>query len=288
MNTVEDSDNKRTVIANQNEKINDSARRISDADDDEDETDDDNEDKETEYDINEDSQELFDAVAYAFSCDADEAKKIIAVARMKGDDYNTMLDYSFDNNDEVTVGDDRYRVFAGEYELEDYAVESVEDGLEYDMGIEGLSEWAQQEAIEKFCSYDWEDDMHESNLGYANDIVSEEGSDGYKNRLIEEAVERGVISDDDLDEDGDYNGGDYDSLIDDFADDMDSDYNTMSEWFESMYGRGWAREVSKSLKNYFDWHGIAQWVVDTDGASSQVDVYATEEIDGEDYYIIEY
>ena len=36
LNTVEDSDNKQTVTANQNKKINDSARRISDADDDED------------------------------------------------------------------------------------------------------------------------------------------------------------------------------------------------------------------------------------------------------------
>ena len=281
INTVEDLKNKQTV--NQNEKINDSVRRVADADG---ETDED-EEEETEYDINEDSEELFEAVAYAFSCDADEAKKIIAVARMKGDDYNTMLNYSFDNNDEVTVGEDRYRVF-DENELEDYAVQSVEDLLEYDTGISGLAEWAQEEAIEKFCSYDWENDMHESNLSYAGDIASEEGAEGYANRLIEEAVERGIISDDDLDENGDYNGGDYDELIDDFADNMDSDYNTMSEWFDSIYGRGWAKEVSDVLKNQMDWRGIAEWIVQMDGATQQVDVEATEDVDGETLYIIEW
>ena len=281
INTVEDLKNKQTV--NQNEKINDSVRRVADADG---ETDED-EEEETEYDINEDSEELFEAVAYAFSCDADEAKKIIAVARMKGDDYNTMLNYSFDNNDEVTVGEDRYRVF-DENELEDYAVQSVEDLLEYDTGISGLAEWAQEEAIEKFCSYDWENDMHESNLSYAGDIASEDGAEGYANRLIEEAVERGIISDDDLDENGDYNGGDYDELIDDFADNMDSDYNTMSEWFDSIYGRGWAKEVSDVLKNQMDWRGIAEWIVQMDGATQQVDVEATEDVDGETLYIIEW
>lgn len=278
INTVEDLKNKQTV--NQNKKINDSVRRVADADEDFELKDD--------YDVNVDSPELFKTVEIAFTCDNEnEAKKIIAVARMKGDDYLTMLDYSFDNNDEVTVGEDRYRVF-DEGELEDYAVQSMEDLLEYDTGISGLAEWAQEEAIERFCSYNYEDDMHESNLSYAGDIASEEGAEGYANRLIEEAVERGIISDDDLDENGDYNGGDYDELIDDFADNMDSDYSTMSEWFESIYGRGWANEVSDALKNQIDWHGIAEWVIQMDGARDHANVEATEDVDGETFYIIEW
>lgn len=273
INTVEDLKNKQTV--NQNEKINDSVRRVADAD------------GETEYDIDYDSSEMIDKVAELCDCDYYDARKIVAVARMKDDSFENISNYSFDNNDEVTVGEDRYRVF-DENELEDYAVQSVEDLLEYDTGISGLAEWAQEEAIEKFCSYDWENDMHESNLSYAGDIASEEGAEGYANRLIEEAVERGIISDDDLDENGDYNGGDYDELIDDFADNMDSDYSTMSEWFESIYGRGWAKEVSDVLKNQMDWRGIAEWVVQMDGATQQVDVEATEDVDGETFYIIEW
>ena len=267
-NTVEMTDN----------KINDSARRISDADDDEEEVD---------FDIDDDSDELFEAVAEQCGCDSDDAKRIVAVARMKGDSFENISDYSIDG-DIVSVDSSDYKVIEGYYDFEEYATECVENTLD-DLGIEALAEYAQEEAIEKFCSYNWEEDMHESNLGYAGDIAGDVATDGHKNRLIEEAVERGVISDDDLDEDGDYNGGDYTELIDDFADDMDSDYSTMSEWFDSIYGRGWAREVSKSLDNYFDWRGIAEWVVDMDGADAQVpDDYSTEEVDGEDYYIIEW
>lgn len=258
--------------------INDSVKRVSDADDDAPEY--------LDYDIDEAAPEMFDAVAYLCGCDSDDAKKIVAVARMKGDSFENISDYSIDG-DIVSVDSSSYKVIEGYYDFEEYAIECVENMLD-DLGIEALADYAQEEAIENFCSYNWEDDMHESNLGYANDIVSEEGSNGYKNRLIEEAIERGVISDDDLDENGDYNGGDYAELIDDFADDMDSDYGTMSEWFESMYGRGWAREVSKSLDNYFDWYGIAEWVVRNDGADAQVDDYSTEDVDGETYYIIEW
>ena len=272
INTVEDLKNKQTV--NQNEKINDSVRRVADADD------------ETEYDIDYDSSEMIDKVAELCDCDYYDARKIVAVARMKNDSFENISNYSIDS-DEVSVGEDRYRVF-DENELEDYAVQSTEDLLEYDTGISGLAEWAQEEAIEKFCTYDWETDMHESNLSYASDIASEEGAEGYANRLIEEAVERGIISDDDLDENGDYNGGDYYELIDDFADDMDSEYGTMSEWFESIYGRNWSKEVSDALKNQMDWRGIAEWVVQMDGATAQVDVEATEDVDGETLYIIEW
>lgn len=276
INTVEDLKNKQTV--NQNEKINDSVRRVADADDDEEE--------ETEYNIDDDSSEMIDEVADLCDCDYYDARKIVAIARMKKDSFENISNYSIDG-DEVSVGEDKYRVF-DENELEDYAVQSMEDLLEYDTGISGLAEWAQEEAIEKFCSYDWENDMNESNLSYASDIASEEGSDGYKNRLIEEAVERGIISDDDLDENGDYNGGDYDGLIEDFVDDMNSDYSTMSEWFDSIYGRGWAKEVSDALKNQIDWHGIAEWVIQMDGAHDHANVEATEDVDGETFYIIEW
>lgn len=158
-----------------------------------------------------------------------------------------------------------------------------------EMGLEAVTEETQEYFLENedFCNYDWKSDMHESNLVYAQDIDSEDGSDGYATRLIEEAVERKVIKDKDCfeNEDGELDYEDKDELAEMLADDMDEDYDSMSEWFESIYGRNWTREVRDTLKDYLDYDAMADYVIDVDGRALQLATYDSAENEQGDFFI---
>ena len=174
----------------------------------------------------------------------------------------------------------------------DIDVEEVENLFD-DMGLESVSESTQEYFLENedYCSSSWENDMHESNLAYATDIDSESGDDGYATRLVSEAIDRKVIKDKDCfeNDDGELDYEDKDELAEMLADDLDNDYDSMSEWFESIYGRGWAKEMRDTLKDYLDYHAMAEYVVDEDGIENTLARYDgkqhSEKVNGVEYYI---
>ena len=171
------------------------------------------------------------------------------------------------------------------------AKEDVQDSLEYDMGLEGFSESTQEYALEHFCTYDWESDMHESHIDYAHDIDYESGSNGYATRLIEEAIDEKVIKEKDCfeNEDGELDYEDKDELAEMLADEIDKNYDSMVEWFDSIYGRYWVKEMRDILKDYIDWEALAEYVVDVDGVANTLARYDgeenTEKVNGVEYYI---
>ena len=213
----------------------------------------------------------------------------LALAEFKGVDV-----------DEIEDGytDHVYEVDGEEYWVSDYdtaydeAVEECEQTFD-EMGLESVTESTQEYFLEneEYCSYPWEEDMHESNLAYAQDIDSESGYDGYATRLVAEAIERKVIKDKDCfeNDDGELDYDDKDELAEMFADNLDDDYDSMSKWFDSLYGRGWAREMADTLKNYMDYEECAKYVVDTDGVANTLARYDgrenTEKVNGVEYYI---
>lgn len=288
LNTVEDLENKQTV--NQNEKINDSAKRVADADDETDDETDDDEEEETEYDIDEDSEELFEAVANACGCDEDEAKCIIAVARFEGDDFDTVAaNYKCDGHN-VESGSAEYYVYDDYNDAEEDAIDSAESTID-DLGINAINTDMQDYVLENFCdNYPWEQEMNDYHVSYAEDIANESASsDKYANRLIEECVDAGIIDDDDLDDDGEYNNGEYDGLVEDYANSMDDNFSSMSEWFEDIYGSGWTSEVADVIADYMDTRAVAEWCVETDGVAHYLAGYDgdenEEDVDGTTYYI---
>lgn len=191
-----------------------------------------------------------------------------------------------------------YEAEGKEYWVSDYdtaydeAVEECENLFD-DIGLEAVSESTQEYFLENedYCSFPWKDDMHESNLTYATDIDSESGDDGYATRLVSEAIDRKVIKDKDCfeNDDGELDYEDKDELAEMLADDLDDDYDSMSEWFESIYGRGWAKEMRDTLKDYLDYHAMAEYVVDEDSIANTLARYDgkenTEKVDGVEYYI---
>lgn len=202
--------------------------------------------------------------------------------------------------DEVEDGytDHVYEADGDEYWVSDYDTaydEAVEESEELfdDLGLEAVTESTQEYFLEneEYCSYDWESDMHENNLAYATDIDSESGYDGYATRLVAEAIEEGCIKDKDCfeNEDGELDYEDKDKLAEMLADSMDENYDSMSEYFESIYGRNWISEMKDILKNYMDYEECAKYVVDTDGIANTLARYDgrenTEKVDGVEYYI---
>lgn len=191
-----------------------------------------------------------------------------------------------------------YEAEGGEYWVSDYdtaydeAVEECENLFD-DIGLEAVSESTQEYFLENedYCTYDWKLDMHDSNLAYANDIDSESGDDGYATRLVSEAIDRKVIKDKDCfeNDDGELDYEDKDELAEMLADDLDNDYDSISEWFESIYGRGWVKEMRDTLKDYLDYHAMAEYVVDVDGVANTLGTYNGEEnsekVNGEWFYI---
>ena len=94
---------------------------------------------------------------------------------------------------------------------------------------------------------DWfQDALEESNRFYAEGIY-DEGSDDYPNRLAEEMVERGIVDEEEA-KDDEFEAKEY---IDDFVEDLSSDYDDPTEWFIDNFGK---EEYNQTLveKNLID------------------------------------
>lgn len=280
----------------------------------------------------------------------DEEDRIEALAQFLG------LDEEEKEDIESTYDDKNFEVNGEEYlvvtEDEGYemAKEDVRSLLEDDLGLEGVSEDTQEYAIENFCTYDWESDLHSFNKSYCDDIKSEYDNE-YGSRLVQECDNRVGLDD----EDGGYvltfedgNGDtmyvydkksygddvdkaerfltesnafdfdtsdiedklteefgedfefdcsaefeedlvDFDDLSEKLTEELDKDYNSMAEWFDSIYGSSWVREMRDTLKDYIDWEALAEYVVDVDGVANTLATYDgkenSEKVNGEWFYI---
>ena len=242
------------------------------------------------------------------------------------------------DDETLTYDGDEYLVVTEE-EGYDMAKEDVQNFLEYDMGLEGVSEDTQIYALENFCNYPWKDDLHSFNESYCNDINSE-GDNEYGTRLVQECDDRVGLDDEDggytivvEDEDGnecyisDKKGNttfelkkamrfltesnaidfaddlgledceytfeksliDVDDLTEKLTEELDNDYDSMDEWFESIYGSDWAREMQDTLKDYIDWEELAEYIVEIDGVANTLARYDgrsnEEKVNGEWFYI---
>lgn len=159
-------------------------------------------------------------------------------------------------------------------EADRQAKENVISVLE-DIGIEGLND--PQYIIENYSNYDWESEMHEYHLYYAQDLQSKP-SRRYANGLIEYAINRKIIEEKDCfeNEDGDLDYDDLDQLTEEVANDIDGHFNSMADYYEPIYGRDWAKELD-FIEDYIDFDGFADYIIDTNGRAIQLADYDSEE-----------
>lgn len=207
--------------------------------------------------------------------------KINALATFKG---VSPSEVAFEGNDaeypeiwdEFSVDGESYIVLT-----EDEADQALHDDIENfidDVGIESFSpdffEWIKDNALDQ----DWFSEVcRESEEAYAYDIAYEDG------RLEEECVDAGIISSDDLDDEGHYNG-DLD-LSAEYAeylyDQVDSDYNgDFVQWYVDNFGS--LRDIMDRVS--YDLDAIVEEVKDWDGYNNLAR-YDGEEHMQDDFYI---
>ena len=225
------------------------------------------EDEENEESYNEedyDPEQI--ALAHFLSCHPDELNEVRC-------GYYGMKCYKY--------GDEEYMV--GDYDSSyDAAVESAKSLLD-DIGLEGLNN--QDYFINKYFDENAFDDIvREDAESYASDIMTETDSD-YETRFYAECVENGLLTDDEF-VNGEYND---DDLTDRFVEQYIDRYGSPSDYFESMYGKNWAREIKNWAESYIDYDGIAEELIDDYGRANELASYDgdenEEEVNGETYYI---
>lgn len=176
----------------------------------------------------------------------------------------------------------------------DYVSELIDD-----MGISAFSPEFQNEILTNGSEYvdeDWfEDGQKEYYETYVQDIESEYGK--YANRLIDELVEEGILSEDDLDENGKPNSDiDMDEKKEEYVDHLcnQSGYDSAVDWYIDMVGTDDFSQVAKE-HGLFDYDAIAEEVIRLDGRGHLLapwdgdelelsnDFYAYKQSNNEDY-----
>lgn len=193
-------------------------------------------------------------------------------------------------------------VLAGDHEGEEYVV-GTEDEVEKlaiddivelldDLGLDAVSEDFRERCLaEADCP--WEEWMNEDHRSYCEEIIDEPDYTGmYSNRLEQEAVERGLVEDNDFEKNEEgllHYIGNSDDIIDIMVDDMSDNFTSMSEYLENLYGKHWVSEMKDTLEKYIDYEDVARKVIEEDGVANTLARYDGKEnevdIDGEKYYI---
>lgn len=173
--------------------------------------------------------------------------------------------------DAFEVNDEEYRVLD-----EDEARQAMREDQESfidDLGIGGYTKEFQEWIYENALDQNWfEGVCGEFYDSYYEDIA-EEDSDKYESRLIEEAVELGVIQESDIDENGKYTG-DFDvyniesmcsaTTVDKIRDEYDGNF---VEWYIDSFGKGELKYVANHYKDEIglDIDAITDEIIDWDG-----------------------
>lgn len=180
-----------------------------------------------------------------------------------------------------------YFVYTGD-EADAKAKEEVINAID-DMGIEAFTPDFRQDIIDnQMVDVDWFNDaMKESYEFYADDIMSEAGEHG--NRLFDEMIEEGVLSEEDVTEDGELvDGIDLDEKKEDFVEKLCENWDNGVQWYIDNFGEGDFSDVCKE-HDLYDYDEIAETAVRWDGRGHFISMYDGEELAiGDDLFAYKY
>lgn len=180
-----------------------------------------------------------------------------------------------------------YFVYTGD-EADQKAKEEVISSID-DMGIEAFTPDFQQDIIDnQMVDVDWFDDaMKESYEVYADNIMSEDGEHG--NSLFDEMIEEGVISEEDVTEDGELADGiDLDEKKEEFVEKLCENWDNGVQWYIDNFGEDAFSAVCKE-HDLYDYDEIAETAVRWDGRGHFISYYDGEELDiGDDLFAYKY
>lgn len=188
--------------------------------------------------------------------------------------------------DEYEVDGETYVVMTEE-EADDALYDDVESFID-DLGITGFTPDFQDWIVDNACDSDFlEDYAREDYEYYAEDIESESGSVG-ANRLIDECIENGIISESDLDENGEYTGSLNlsESLGEYLFNEMYDEYNgNFVEWAKDQFGDEWVNDLAREGKLNIDVQKVVDEIKDWDGYGNNLARYDGKENIEDDLYI---
>lgn len=187
---------------------------------------------------------------------------------------------------EVDEGSREYLVVT-EDEAREEAKESILSLID-DLGLESFTESFREWIYNNATNVGWfEDALRELEEFYVEDIEQETyGQDKYANRLIEELVDAGILSDEDLvpedEEDEDslltYDGDDLDSLKEEFVDYLVDGAGDPVEYYVDNFGYDSMKELVES-NNLIDWDLVADQCIEEDGIVHNLSTYDGKELD---------
>lgn len=180
-----------------------------------------------------------------------------------------------------------YFVYTGD-EADQKAKEEVISSID-DMGIGAFTKDFRDYIInQEMLDVDWFDDiMKESYATYYNDLQSERGEHG--NRLLDEMVEEGVLSEEDFTEDGDLKEEiDIYEKLDEIVQKACDNWDSSIEWFVENFGYDDMNEVCKQ-NDLYDYNRIAEEAIDWDGRGHFISYYDGDELAiGDDIFAYKY
>ena len=221
----------------------------------------------------------------------DEEDRIEALAQFLGLDEEEKEEIEA-NDDILTYYDKEYYVLTDDEADEKF--EQYQRDLWDDMGIQSFNDNFRDWIIRNAVDTDWfEQAMDESNRFYCEDIVGESSKE-FDNRLVEECYERGLIDDDDFEEneDGDVDHElckkDNDDLIELMVESMNDDWDDPVEWYIDNFGE---KDLSDCVieHNLVDLDKVIEELKSLDGRGNTLSSYDGEEnsekVNGEWFYI---
>lgn len=177
----------------------------------------------------------------------------------------------------VTEDGDSYLVYTDD-EATINARNAITDFID-DIGFNGFTEAFRNEVIrQQLVDTDWFDDaMKESYEFYADDIKEEDGEHG--NRLFDEMIEEGIISEEDITEDGELvDGVDFDEAKERFVQKLCDGWENGVEWYITNFGE---KDFSETCTQHdlLDYDEIADMAIDWDGRGHFLSQWDGEEVE---------
>ena len=177
----------------------------------------------------------------------------------------------------VTEDGDSYLVYTDD-EATVNARNAVTDSID-DIGFNSFTEYFRNEVIrQQLVDVDWFDDaMKESYEIYADDIKEEDGEHG--NRLFDEMIDKGIISEEDVTEDGELvDGVNFDEAKERFVQKLCDGWENGVEWYITEFGE---KDFSETCTQHdlFDYDEIADMAIEWDGRGHFLSVWDGEEVE---------
>ena len=205
-------------------------------------------------------------------------EKAKALADYLGIDKKDLRYNSIGETDYFVTPDGDEFIVCSDEEATKLAKEQIQNIID-DIGINSFSpDFVQTIMDREYVDKDWfEDAQKESNEYYANDIEGETYQTTYANRLIDEMVDAGILSEDDLTEDGEVKDDiDMDEKKEEFVDYLNNQYDDPVEWYRDNFGD---IEFNQTVtgQGLLDYDAVADEVIEWDGRGPTLSSYDGEE-----------